>query len=201
MDALVHAIEAYTSQWKNDFSDAFALKAIDLIMRYLPRAFQKGRADAEAREKMQNAAAMAGMAFGNSQCGVVHAMAHSLGPVFNIPHGRCVAVCLPYVMEYNLGQAKQMYSEIAWSLGKSAGNDEDRAKALIDMVRTLLKEIGEPLSLSESGITENDFEEKLDELVDKAKESACTTTSCRVPVEDDYRKLFRYVYAGRQVDF
>jgi alcohol dehydrogenase class IV len=201
VDALVHAIEAYTSQWKNDFSDAFALKAIDLIMRYLPRAYQKGRADTEAREKMHNAATMAGMAFGNSQAGLVHAMAHSLGPVFNIPHGRCVAVCLPYVMEYNLRQATQMYSEIAWSLGTSAGTDEEKARALVDMVRTMLRKVGEPLSLREYGITDSDFEARLDELVDRARESACSTTSCRVPVEDDHRRLFLYAHAGRQVDF
>jgi alcohol dehydrogenase class IV len=201
MDALVHAIEAYTSQWKNDFSDAYALKAISLIMRFLPRAFKKGRADTEAREKMHNAATMAGMAFGNSQAGLVHAMAHSLGPVFNIPHGRCVAVFLPYVMEYNLRQAKQMYSEIAWSLGTSGGTDDDKARALIDMVRTLLREVDEPLSLREYGITDKDFAARLDELVEKATESACSTTSCRVPVEDDYRRLFQYAHTGRQVDF
>lgn len=201
MDALVHAIEAYTVQWKNDFSDALALRAIQLIFKYLPRAFKNGRNDPEAREKMHNAATMSGLAFSNSQIGIVHAMGHSLGAVFKIPHGRSVAVFLPYVMEYNLSEAASLYAEIAEAIGITDGSDEEKARKLIEAVRNLMKELEEPLSMKEMGIPREEFEAKLDELIEKANESTGTIVNPRVPTEEDYRKLFLYAYEGKSVDF
>ena len=201
MDALVHAIEAYTVQWKNDFSDALALRAVQLIFKYLPRAFKNGRNDPEAREKMHNAATMSGLAFSNSQIGIVHAMGHSLGAVFKIPHGRSVAVFLPYVMEYNLSEAASLYAEIAEATGITDGSDEEKARKLIEAVRNLMKEIEEPLSIKEMDIPREEFEAKLDELIEKANESTGTIVNPRVPTEEDYRKLFLYAYEGKSVDF
>ena len=201
MDALVHAIEAYTVQWKNDFSDALALRAVQLIFKYLPRAFKNGKNDPEAREKMHNAATMSGLAFSNSQIGIVHAMGHSLGAVFKIPHGRSVAVFLPYVMEYNLSEAASLYAEIAEALGITDGSDEEKARKLIEAVRNLMKELEEPLSIKEMGIPREEFEAKLDELIEKANESTGTIVNPRVPTEEDYRKLFLYAYEGKSVDF
>ncbi|MHA1833029.1 MAG: iron-containing alcohol dehydrogenase [Candidatus Baldrarchaeia archaeon] len=201
MDALVHAIEAYTVQWKNDFSDALALRAIQLIFKYLPRAFKNGKNDPEAREKMHNAATMSGLAFSNSQIGIVHAMGHSLGAVFKIPHGRSVAVFLPYVMEYNLSEAASLYAEIAEATGITDGSDEEKARKLIEAVRNLMKELEEPLSIKEMGIPREEFEAKLDELIEKANESTGTIVNPRVPTEEDYRKLFLYAYEGKSVDF
>ena len=201
MDALVHAIEAYTVQWKNDFSDALALRAVQLIFKYLPRAFKNGRNDPEAREKMHNAATMSGLAFSNSQIGIVHAMGHSLGAVFKIPHGRSVAVFLPYVMEYNLSEAASLYAEIAEAIGITDGSDEEKARKLIEAVRNLMKELEEPLSIKEMDIPREEFEAKLDELIEKANESTGTIVNPRVPTEEDYRKLFLYAYEGKSVDF
>jgi len=201
MDALVQAIEAYTVQWKNDFSDALALRAIQLIFKYLPRAFKNGKNDPEAREKMHNAATMSGLAFSNSQIGIVHAMGHSLGAVFKIPHGRSVAVFLPYVMEYNLPEAASLYAEIAEAIGITDESDEERARKLIEAIRNLKKEFEEPLSIKEMGIPREEFEAKLDELIEKANESTSTIVNPRVPTGEDYRKLFLYAYEGKRVDF
>jgi len=201
MDALVHAIEAYTVQWKNDFSDALALRAIQLIFKYLPRAFKNGKNDPEAREKMHNAATMSGLAFGNSQIGIVHAMGHSFGAVFKIPHGRSVAIFLPYVMEYNLSEVANLYAEIAEAVGITDGSDEEKARKLIKVIRNLMKEIEEPLSIRDMGISREEFEAKLDELVEKANESTGTIVNPRVPSGEDYRKLFLYAYEGKSVDF
>ena len=201
MDVLVHAIEAYTAQWKNDFSDAFALRAIQFVFSYLPRAFKNGRNDPEAREKMHNAATMAGLAFGNSQICIAHAMGHSFGAVFDVPHGRSVAVFLPYVMEYNLPEAANLYSELAGAIGITQGDDQDRAIRLIKAIRDLMDEIDAPPNIESMDIPRGKFEEKLDELIDKAIESTGTVVNPRVPGEEDYRKLFQYTYNGKSVDF
>ena len=112
LDALTHAIEAYVSQWRNDFSDALAIKAIQIFFEYLPRSY-KDPSDEVAKEKMRNVATMAGLAFSNSQIGVAHAMGHALGALFKIPHGRSDAVFLPYSIEYNSSEALDRYAEIA----------------------------------------------------------------------------------------
>ncbi|MFX0096923.1 MAG: iron-containing alcohol dehydrogenase [Candidatus Hodarchaeota archaeon] len=201
MDVLVHAIEAYTAQWKNDFSDAFALRAVQFVFKYLPRAFRNGKNDPEAREKMHNAATMAGLAFGNSQICIAHAMGHSFGAVFNVPHGRSVAVFLPYVMEYNLSEAANLYSELAGAIGITKGANEDRARKFIESVRNLMKEIGSPPTIENMDIPREEFEGRLDELVNKAVESTGTVVNPRVPGEEDYKKLFLYTYEGKSVDF
>ncbi len=200
MDVLAHAFEAYLSQWSNPFSDALALKAVQLAFTYLPRAHADG-GDMEARDKMHVAATMAGMAFSNSQIGLVHAMGHSLGAVFHIPHGRTVGLFLPYGLEYAAGTVGGRLAELAWAAGIRCASEEEAAGRLLEEVRGLIRRVGEPLSVRELGIKREEFEEKLEELVRKAMQSTGIFTSPRVPGDEDCRRLFLYAYEGKRVDF
>jgi len=200
LDALTHAIEAYVSQWSNDFSDALAIKAIQIIFKYLPRAYRNPE-DKEAKEKMHNAATMAGMAFGNSQVGIAHAMGHSLGAIFRVPHGRTVDLFLSYSIEYAAREAKERYADIARAIGIEAKTDEEAVEKLVEAVRGLDREVGEPASIKELGIPRDDFEKRLDDLVTRAMNSTCTFMNPRVPDSEDTRKLFLYAFDGKEVDF
>jgi alcohol dehydrogenase class IV len=193
MDVISHAVEAYLSQWSNPFSDALALEALRLAFRYLPRAHANG-SDMEARERMHVAATMAGMAFSNSQIGLIHAMGHSLGAVYHIPHGRTVGLFLPYGMEYAREVARERLADIAWAAGVETVK-------LLGWVREFVRGLGEPLSVRELGIKREDFEGRLEELVRKAMQSTGIFTSPRVPEDVDCRKLFLYAYEGKRVDF
>jgi len=200
LDALTHAIEGYVSQWRNDFSDALAIKAIQIVFNYLPRAYRNPE-DKEAKEKMHNAATMAGMSFGNSQVGIAHAMGHSLGAIFHVPHGRSVDLFLAYSIEYSAREAMDRYADIARAIGIEAKTDEEAVKKLIEAVRRLDREVGEPASLKELGISRKDFEERLDDLATRAANSTCTFMNPRVPDVEDTKKLFIYAYEGKKVDF
>jgi len=200
LDALTHAIEAYTSRWRNDFSDALALWAIRAIFAYLPRAYRDG-SDMEAREKLHNAATMAGMAFSNSQIGLAHALGHALGAVFKIPHGRSVAVFLPYTMEYNAREEPARYAEIAEALGLGPGGPGELAEALVGAVRRLIEDVDGPLRVADLGVEEGAYEAELDRLVDRAMESTGLVANPREAGREELRRLFTYAYEGRSVDF
>jgi alcohol dehydrogenase class IV len=200
LDALTHAIEAYVSQWRNDFSDALSIKAIKIIFKYLPRA-HRNPDDKEAKEKIHNAATMAGIAFGNSQVGIAHAMGHSLGAIFRVPHGRTVDLFLSYSIEYGAREARERYADIARAIGIEARTDEEAAEKLVGAVRRLDREVGEPASIKELGISREDFEKRLDDLVTRAANSSCTFMNPRVPDVEDTRKLFLYAFEGKKVDF
>src|SRR5574341_1765330 len=131
LDALTHAVEGYTSAWHNDFADGPCLKAIQIIFDYLPRACADGE-DMEAREKMHNAAALAGLGFINSLAATAHALGHSLGAVFHIPHGRAVSLFLPYTIQFNArGDRPARYADIARFLGLPAGHEREGADSLV----------------------------------------------------------------------
>jgi len=200
LDALTHVIESYVSQWHNDFSDGLAIKAIQMVFKYLPRAYRNPE-DKEAKEKIHNAATMAGISFGNSQAGIAHAMGHSLGAIFHVPHGKSVDLFLSYSIEYSARDAMERYADIARAIGIEAKKDEEAVKKLVEAVRKLDREVGEPASIKELGITRKDFEKRLDDLVTRAANSSCTFMNPRVPDVDDTRKLFIYVYEGKKVDF
>jgi alcohol dehydrogenase class IV len=200
IDALAHAIEGYVSQWRNDFSDAFAIRAIKFIFEYLPTAY-KNPDDTEAKEKMHNAATMAGIAFSNSQVGIAHAMGHAFGAIFHIPHGRAVSVFLPYSIEYSKREAMQRYADIAREIEILAENNEEAVEKLVKAVKSLSREVGEPLSIKEMGISREQFEKEFDELVVRAANSSCTFMNPRVPDVEDVKKLFNYAYEGRTIDF
>ena len=160
MDALTHAVEAYTCLQKNPVSDAFALSAIQLIARWLPLAVEKG-GEEEARIRMADAALLAGIAFSNSMVGLVHALAHATGGVAHVPHGVANSILLPWVMEYNIPKAADALAEIAGFLGeKTEGlSAPDAAKKAVEAVRALTEKLnkisGLPLRLSQAGVTED----------------------------------------------
>lgn len=192
LDALTHAIEAYVSTWKNDFSDALAEKATELIFKYLPRAYKNGN-DLEAREKMHYAADMAGMAFSNSQIGIAHALGHALGAIFHIPHGRSVGLFLPYSIQYNWNYASDKYEKLAEKAGLNTRLDQ--------AVLNLLKELEQPSTIKQLNISKDDYYKKLDILVSRAMESTAIIVNPRPVDEKECKKLFEYVYEGLPIDF
>ncbi len=206
LDALTHAIEGYTSAWHNDFCDGLCLKAAQLIFDYLPRAYADG-SDMDARMHLQNAATIAGLGFGNSMAALAHGMGHALGGVFHIPHGRAVALFLPYTIEYcaqDTGGTR--YAELARFLnidGKSAMLEDEGqgAAALAQAIRALERQVGQPLTLQACGIDAADLERELELLVANALNDTQTIMSTRIPESEDLRKLFRAAYDGQAVVF
>ncbi|MGD8625172.1 MAG: iron-containing alcohol dehydrogenase, partial [Anaerolineae bacterium] len=141
MDVLTHAVEGYTSTWHNDFSDGLCLKAIQLVFDYLPRAYHDG--DDQAREKMHNAATIAGLGFGNSMAAMAHGLGHALGTVFSLPHGRTVGLALPFTIEFTVrGYLPTRYAEIARFLDLPAGDEPQAAASLAAAIRDLAGRIG-----------------------------------------------------------
>jgi alcohol dehydrogenase len=156
MDAMTHAVESYVSQHRNPISDAAALHAVRLVVKYLPRAVENG-SDLVARGQMQIAALLAGWAFSNAMVGLVHAMAHSLGAVRGIPHGLANAMLLAHVMRYNLDEVPRLTADIAAAMG-AATESMDRwqaAEAAIAAIEALTKKIGLPRRLREVGVEKN----------------------------------------------
>lgn len=191
MDVLAHAIEAFTVQWKNDFTDAVALQAIKIVFNYLPKAVKEGE-KIENREKMHNAATMAGIAIGNSQIGGTHALAHSAGAVLGIPHGEIIAVALPHMMRFNLTEEKTIkhYAEIAHAIDIKYETEKEGAEKLIEKVEQLIEEIGLKRTLRSFGVNERKLEETIELLTD----FALNDTGCLVNPKDisekDIRALF-----------
>jgi alcohol dehydrogenase class IV len=200
LDALTQSIESYQSSWRNDFSDAMCLHAIQLIFEYLPRTYADG-SDREAREHMHNAAAIGGIGFGNSQAALAHCMGHALGVLFHVPHGRAVALFLPYTLEFTVNGGGSRYADIARALGLPAGDEAIGAASLIAAVRDLERQLQQPLALCDLGIDRSAFEQALPELIARAETDTQIATSLRVPGSDDLGRLFEYAYAGRSVDF
>ncbi|MBM4464463.1 MAG: iron-containing alcohol dehydrogenase [Chloroflexi bacterium] len=198
MDALTHAVEGYTSSWANDFCDGLCLKAIQLVFDYLPRAVANEE-DAEARQKMHNAATIAGLGFGNSMGALAHAMGHPLSPLFGVPHGRAVGVFLPYTIEFMARQAPARYAEIARFLGLGGASDADGAASLVEAVRDLARRIKQPASVKELGILREDYEAALQKMIEDGEND--TVTSARIPDREELARLFRYAYEGKIVDF
>jgi alcohol dehydrogenase class IV len=202
MDALTHAIEGYTSTWYNDFSDGLCLKAIQLIFDYLPRAVANGQ-DEEAREKMHNAAAIAGLGFINSMCSMAHALGHSLGAIYNLPHGRSVGLFLPYTIQFNAFDNEQTrYHEIANFLGVPAATAEQGAASLVRVIHQLADKIGQPRSIQQAlDISLAELGKNLDKLVEHAEDDTQIITAVRPPSTDDVRNLFLYAYHGKDIDW
>lgn len=194
MDAVTHAIEGYACAYHNDFSDGLALKAIQLIFNYLPRAYAEG--DAEAREKMHSAATIAGLAFGNSWAALAHGLGHSLGAIFHIPHGRAVGLFLPYTIEFTANQEGSRYVEIARFLGLDTSPG-----ALVEAIRNLARCIDQPASIHELRISQEDFEAALPKLIENAEGDNATFSSLRIPSAEEFERLFRYAFEGKSIDF
>jgi alcohol dehydrogenase class IV len=202
MDVLTHAVEGYTGQWHNDFSDGLCLKAIQLVFEYLPRAYEHGGDDPEARERMHNAATIAGLGFGNSQAAMAHGMGHSLGALFPVPHGRAVGLFLPYTIEFTVrGDQPTRYAGIARFLGLPAADEAEGAASFVQAIRDLAHRIGQPTSLQAAGLNRQDFETQLPKLVNNALNDSAMLIGLRFPEEEEVETLFRYAYEGKEVDF
>jgi len=209
MDVLTHAIEAYVSIMASDFTDGLAIKAIQLVFEYLPKAYKNGD-DRIAREKMHNASCIAGMAFTNAFLGINHSLAHKLGGEFHIPHGRANAILLPYVIEYNAQKpnkfasfpkyetfiADKKYAEIARALGLPASNTKEGVDSLIKAVRNLMKELNMPLTIADCKINKKEFMAKVPELADRAFEDQCTTANPKLPLVKELEEIYIKAYGA-----
>jgi alcohol dehydrogenase class IV len=202
LDALTHAIEGYTSTFHNDFSDGLCLQAAKLVFDYLPACYHNG-ADLDARGHLQNAATIAGLGFGNSMAALAHGMGHALGAAFHVPHGRAVALFLPYTIEYCAfgDPGSTRYAPLAHFLGLPSSDEPQAAAALVQAIRQLQAEVDQPLTLTALGISAVDLERELDLLVSNALNDSQTVMSTRIPEEDDLRRLFRSVLSGETVLF
>lgn len=202
MDVLTHAVEGYTSQWHNDFSDGLCLKAVQLVFDYLPRAWEHGADDPEAREKMHNAAAIAGLAFGNSMAALAHGMGHSLGAVCDVPHGRAVGLLLPYTVEFTVrGDVPTRYADVADVIGLEPSGEADGAAKLVDSIRDLARQIQQPTTLQELGLTRDQFESCVPQLVVNALNDSASLIGFRFPEEAEVERLYRYAFEGKPIDF
>jgi alcohol dehydrogenase class IV len=199
MDVLTHAVEGYTTSWHTDFSDGLCLKAIQLVFDYLPRAVADGK-DKEARERMHNAATIAGLGFGNSLAAMAHAMGHSLGAVFHTAHGRAVGLALPYTIEFTGEAMAERYADIARFVGMTC-NSQEALRLLAQKIRELAKSIGQPVSLQEMGISAEQFEAALPKLAENAENDATLVASARIPDTAQVLRLYRYIFVGKPVDF
>ncbi|HDX9493828.1 bifunctional acetaldehyde-CoA/alcohol dehydrogenase [Bacillus thuringiensis] len=209
MDVLTHAIEAYVSIMANDYTDGLALKAIDLVFKYLPRAYKNGN-DEEAREKMHNASAIAGMAFANAFLGINHSLAHKLGPEFHIPHGRANAILMPYVIRYNAIKprkhalfpkyehfvADERYAYIARTLGLPASTVEEGIESLVQAIISLGKELNINMSIAGQGVKQEAFDNVVDVLSERAFEDQCTPANPKLPLISELKEVYKQAYKG-----
>ncbi len=211
MDVLTHAIEAYVSVLASDYTDALAMKAIEMVFEYLPRAYENGANDMEAREKMHNASCIAGMAFTNAFLGINHSLAHKIGAEYHIPHGRANAILLPFVIEYNSKLptkftifpkyekfiADEKYAKIAKNIGLGGKTVKESVQNLICAVRELMKRISLPVSIKECGIDETLFMNSVKKLAEKAHEDQCTTANPRYPLIKELEEIYIHAYRGK----
>ncbi len=203
LDVIAHAIDGYTSKQQNDFSDGPCLQSARMAMEWLPVVCRDG-SNVAAREKMLNAATIAGLGFGNSNTGLSHALGHSAGAVFHIPHGRAIGIALPYSLDYisktppyeGVPPPLARLADLARFIGLDAPVPRAAADALIGRIRSIQKEIGEPLSLKEAGISEDRMKAEMDSLVRIAeKDPNMFTTPCECKGEA-LRDLFGQMWRG-----
>lgn len=212
IDAVTHALEAYASVMATDYTDGLALQSLKVIFEYLPRAYENGSKDPEAREKMANAATMAGMAFANAFLGVCHSMAHKLGAFHHLPHGVANALMISYVLRYNaeekpvrMGTFPQYdhphtlgrYAEIADHLGLGGKTEGEKLEKLIEAVEKLKERIGIKKSIKEYGIEEETFLASLDEMTEQAFDDQCTGANPRYPLMSEIKEMYLKAYYGK----
>ncbi len=213
IDAVTHALEAYASVMATDYTDGLALQALKTIFEYLPRAYDNGLTDVEAREKMANAATMAGMAFANAFLGVCHSMAHKLGAFHHLPHGVANALMIEEVLRFNsaevpakMGTFSQYdhphtlarYAKIATELGLGGKNNEEKLENLITAINNLKKKVGIKETIKDYGIDEQDFLNRLDAMVEQAFDDQCTGANPRYPLMSEIKQMYLNAYYGNQ---
>ena len=212
IDAVTHALEAYASVMATDYTDGLAIQALKVIFKYLPRAYENGQTDVEAREKMANAATMAGMAFANAFLGVCHSMAHKLGAFHHLPHGIANALMIDEVLRFNSAEAPakmgtfsqydhpktlRRYAEIAESLGLGGKNDKEKLENLIKAIDDLKAKIGIKKTIKDYGIDEKDFLDRLDAMTEQAFDDQCTGANPRYPLMSEIKQMYLNAYYGK----
>ena len=211
IDAVTHALEAYASVMATDYTDGLALQALKIIFTYLPRAYDNGQTDNVAREKMANAATMAGMAFANAFLGVCHSMAHKLGAFHHLPHGIANALMIEEVLRFNAAEAPAKmgtfsqydhphtlarYAEVADALQLGGKTDTEKLENLIAAVNRLKERVGIKKTIRDYGIDEQDFLNRLDEMTEQAFDDQCTGANPRYPLMREIRQMYLNAYYG-----
>lgn len=202
MDVLCHALEAYVSRAASDFSDALAEKVVQQVFSYLPTCWRDGQ-DLRAREKMHNASCMAGMAFTNASLGITHSLAHALGGVFRVPHGRANALLMAEVVAWNAdyqGQcdtdAARKYARLAHLLDLPAASTRQGVASLLVAIQALKDEMNMPGGIRDADVIATDFDQRLTEMVGQALRDSCTPTNPRTPDAHALTDLYRRAWAG-----
>lgn len=211
IDAVTHALEAYASMMATDYTDGIALRALQMIFTYLPRAYDNGPSDPEAREKMANAATMAGMAFANAFLGVCHSMAHKLGAFHHLPHGVANALMICHVLRFNAAQVPakmgtfpqydhphtlERYAQVADALGIRGGNDQEKLDNLCAAIEELKARVGIKATIRDYGVDETYFLDHLDEMVEQAFDDQCTGANPRYPLMSEIKEMYLKAYYG-----
>ena len=212
IDAVTHALEAYASMMATDYTDGLALRALKVIFEYLPRAYENGLTDIEAREKMANAATMAGMAFANAFLGVCHSMAHKLGAFHHLPHGLANALMIDEVIRFNSSETptkmgtfsqydhphtKARYAEVADYLGLGGKNDDQKVNNLIKAIDELKAKVGMKPTIRDYVADEADFLARLDDMVEQAFDDQCTGANPRYPLMSEIKQMYLNAYYGK----
>ena len=212
IDAVTHALEAYASMMATDYTDGIALQALKVIFKYLPRAYENGQTDAEAREKMANAATLAGMAFANAFLGVCHSMAHKLGAFHHLPHGVANALMIEEVLRFNASEVPTKmgtfpqyghphtlarYAEVADYLGLGGKTDAEKLENLIKAINELKEKVGIKKTIKDYNIDEEKFLGSLDEMVEQAFDDQCTGANPRYPLMSEIKQMYLNAYYGR----
>ena len=212
IDAVTHALEAIASMLATDYTDGLAKQALKVIFDYLPRAYDNGLTDYEAREKMANAATMAGMAFANAFLGVCHSMAHKLGAFYHLPHGVANALMIDEVLRFNASEVPakmgtfsqydhpktlRKYAEVAETLGIEGKNDKEKLENLIKAIDELKAKVGIKKTIKEYGVDENEFLERLDDMVEQAFDDQCTGANPRYPLMSEIKQMYLNAYYGK----
>lgn len=213
IDAVTHCLEAYASMMATDYTDGLAIRSLQMIFQYLPRAYDNGPNDPVAREKMANAATMAGMAFANAFLGVCHSMAHKLGAFHHLPHGVANALMIDYVLRFNaeevptkMGTFPQYdhphtlarYAEVADALGVKGRTDADKLEGLIKKIDELKDYVGIKKSIQEYGVDEKHFLDTLDDMVEQAFDDQCTGANPRLPLMSEIKDMYLRAYYGKE---
>ncbi len=213
IDAVTHALEAYASVMATDYTDGIALRSLKMIFEYLPRAYDNGPNDPVAREKMANAATMAGMAFANAFLGVCHSMAHKLGAFHHLPHGIANALMIDEVLRFNAAEAPAKmgtfsqydhphtlarYAEVADYLGVKGKNDTEKLEGLIKKIDELKDYIGIKKTIRDYVPDEEDFLNRLDDMVEQAFDDQCTGANPRYPLMSEIKQMYLNAYYGKE---
>ncbi|TFG20090.1 MAG: iron-containing alcohol dehydrogenase [Promethearchaeota archaeon] len=209
-DALAHSIEGLGTLWRNEFSNALALKAIELIFKNLPLAYQDGKNE-EARDFLHQAATIAGLAFGNGNVHIGHTMGHSWGALYHVPHGRSVGIIMKYVTQFIMnGPESQEVLKIYAKLSKQMGwvnwdeDDDKAAQMVISKIEELAKKVNFSLNLKDTvkdKVSNEKFESDLDTLLNLCYQDASAVLTPRSPSPDEFKEIYRYAYEGKDIDF